>query len=415
MLLGCIADDFTGASDVANVLTKGGMNTVQYSGVPGRDAEAGVESGVVALKTRTAPASAAIAQSMAALAWLQRQGVRQIFFKYCSTFDSTPAGNIGPVADALADALGASHVVVCPAFPSLGRTLFNGHLFVGDRLLSESGMQNHPLTPMTDSDLRRWLRRQARSEVGYVPAAIVAQGSAAIRAALEDSPAKLVVVDAIRDGDLLAIGSAVTDMPLLTGGSGVATGLPAIFRARGELADAPRRWSGISGRAAILSGSCSNMTRAQVAYHRSKHAAFEITADAAMDEAEIARAAVAFAFAGSDPLPLIYSSADPETVAAAQARYGRQVVAERMERVMAKIAQGLVDGGTARLVVAGGETSGAVVEGLGIEALEVGPEIDPGVPALLAAERKLALALKSGNFGREAFFERAAAKLGGAE
>jgi uncharacterized protein YgbK (DUF1537 family) len=412
MLLGCIGDDFTGSSDLANVLAKGGMRTVQYSGVPAFAASADVEAGIVALKSRTIPAKDAVAQSLGALAWLKEQGARQILFKYCSTFDSTPEGNIGPVADALADALGADRVVVCPAYPSLGRSIFQGHLFVGDRLLSESGMQNHPLTPMTDPDLRRWLARQSRSKVGHVAAGVVLQGRKAIRAALDESSARLIVVDVIRDADLIEIDEAVADAPLLTGGSGIALGLPRVFRARGELKPAAMAWTGIAGPAAILSGSCSLATRGQVAFHRRGHPSLEITADDAMSGAIDTERAVEFVSDNADALPLIYSSADPEAVRAAQNRYGREAVAERLEALMAEIARRLVASGVTRLVVAGGETSGAVVEGLGVKALEIGPEIDPGVPAMKAAAPKLALALKSGNFGGEDFFVRAAAKLG---
>jgi 3-dehydrotetronate 4-kinase len=244
------------------VLTKGGMRTVQYSGIPQSGADSGVEAGIIALKSRTIPPAEAVAQSLAALGWLQAQGCRQILFKYCSTFDSTPEGNIGPVAEALAEALDARHVVVCPAFPTLKRSVFNGHLFVGDRLLSESGMENHPLTPMTDPDLRRWLARQSSGSVGHIPAATVLAGRAAIRAALTapDGP-RLVVVDCVRDEDLVEIGAASAGEPLITGGSGIALGLPEVFRARGEIGTSRKPWAPVDGPVAILSGSCSTATR----------------------------------------------------------------------------------------------------------------------------------------------------------
>lgn len=389
------------------------MRTVQYSGVPERAADPGVEAGIVALKSRTIPAADAVAQSLAALDWLRAQGCRQIFFKYCSTFDSTPDGNIGPVADALADALGAEHVVVCPAFPTLKRSVFNGHLFVGDRLLSESGMENHPLTPMTDPDLRRWLARQSRSGVGHIPASTVLAGRDAIRAALTaPGSARLVVVDCVRDEDLIEIGAAAADQPLITGGSGVALGLPAVFRARGETAAAGPRWEPVAGPAVILSGSCSIATRAQVAYHRGRHPALEVTADDVMAGTMTVEHATAWALERTGDLPLVYSSADPEVVRAAQDRFGRQQVAAALEQFMAVTARKLADAGVRRIVCAGGETSGAITEALGVEAMEIGPEIDPGVPAMRVAGRELALALKSGNFGAEDFFERAAGVLG---
>jgi uncharacterized protein YgbK (DUF1537 family) len=412
MLLGCIGDDFTGSSDLANVLAKGGMRTVLCAGVPSAAADAAIEAGIVALKSRTIPAGKAVVQSLVALKWLREQGAKQILFKYCSTFDSTPEGNIGPVADALADALRADYVIVCPAYPSLGRTVYQGHLFVGDRLLSESGMQDHPLTPMTDSDIRRWLARQSGSTVGHIAASTVAEGRTAIRKALSQRAARLIVVDVIRDSDLVEIGAAAADAPLITGGSGVALGLPEVYRLRGALAESPRSWVGVDGPAAILSGSCSATTRAQVALHRSSYPALEVTTDAVADGSMTPRMAADFVMANRDTLPLVYSSADPEAVGAAQDKYGRERIAERIETTMAEIARLLVEEGVTRLVMAGGETSGAIVEALGIEALEVGPEIDPGVPAMKATGRGLALALKSGNFGREDFFARAMKSLG---
>ncbi|MEE3099081.1 MAG: 3-oxo-tetronate kinase, partial [Pseudomonadota bacterium] len=239
MLLGCIGDDFTGSSDLGATLTRGGMRAVQYVGVPDRPADPGVEAGIVALKSRSIPAEEAVALSLRALDWLRAQGCEQILFKYCSTFDSTPQGNIGPVAEALAEALGASGVIVCPAFPAAGRSVYQGHLFVNDRLLSESGMEAHPITPMTDPDLRRWLARQCRGPVGHVPAGVVFDGADALRAALAAERGlgrTLVVADAVRDADLMALGEAAADAPLITGGSGVALGLPANFAARGLLA-----------------------------------------------------------------------------------------------------------------------------------------------------------------------------------
>ena len=389
------------------------MHTVQYSGVPAAPADPGVEAGIVALKSRTIPPAEAVAQSLAALTWLQAQGCRQILFKYCSTFDSTPAGNIGPVAEALAEALDARHVVVCPAYPTLKRSVFNGHLFVGDRLLSESGMENHPLTPMTDPDLRRWLARQTGGAVGHIPAATVLAGRDAIRAALNapETP-RLVVVDCVRDEDLVEVGAAAADEKLITGGSGIALGLPEVFRSRGMAGASGKRWTPVGGPAAILSGSCSTATRAQVAYHRARHPALEVTADAVMDGSMDSGRAAAWVLERTTELPLVYSSADPAIVAVAQQRYGREQVAAALEQVIGDTARRLADAGVSRLVSAGGETSGAVIEALDVAAMEFGPEIDPGVPALRVVGRELALALKSGNFGGEDFFERAAGVLG---
>lgn len=388
------------------------MRTVLYSGVPSGPASADVEAGIVALKSRTIPAAEAVEKSLAALNWLRAQGALQILFKYCSTFDSTPEGNIGPVADALADVLGANRVIVCPAYPSLKRSIYQGHLFVGDHLLSESGMENHPLTPMTDPDLRRWLARQSRTSVGHIAANIVAKGRDAIRAALDQEGPRLIIVDVVDDRDLIEIGAATAHLPLITGGSGIALGLPGVFKANGKLALAAKPWKGVAGPAAILSGSCSVATRAQVAHHRQRHAALEITAGAVMAGTMTADVAASFALAHNEGLPLLYSSADPATVRVAQERYGRETIAARMESMMAETAKRLVGSGVTRLVTAGGETSGAIIEGLGIAALEIGPEIDPGVPATKAVGQSLAFALKSGNFGSEDFFARAAMQLG---
>ncbi|HWK68203.1 MAG TPA: 3-oxo-tetronate kinase [Rhizobiaceae bacterium] len=410
MLLGCIGDDFTGSSDLANTLAKGGMATTQYCGVPDEPAGENVEAGVVALKTRSTPAAEAVAQSLAALDWLKAQGCRQFLFKYCSTFDSTPDGNIGPVADALIEALGASQVVVCPAFPATGRTLYQGHLFVGDRLLSESGMEHHPLTPMTDPDIRRWLALQSKNRVGHVGHAHVRAGAEAIRAALASADAmgsKLIVVDAITEADLQAIGNAVADLPLITGGSGIALGLPENFRKAGQIAGRVSGWQGGAGPAAILSGSCSRATRQQVEYHRRDHPSLEVSADALMTGKADVQGTVAWVMERADQMPIVYSSADPETVKAAQEKYGAADLAGRIEEFFARTAPALVEAGIRRLVSAGGETSGAVVGGLGCSALEVGPEIDPGVPMLRVTGSDLVLALKSGNFGSEDFFEKA--------
>ncbi|MEP2889672.1 3-oxo-tetronate kinase [Tateyamaria sp.] len=410
MKLGCIGDDFTGSSDLANTLAKGGMRATQYTGVPDGPADASVEAGVVALKSRSVPVADAVAMSLEALEWLQAQGCTQFFFKYCSTFDSTADGNIGPVADALADALNAHKVIVCPAFPGTGRSVFQGHLFVNDTLLSESGMQNHPLTPMTDSDLRRWLAPQTHHSVGHVAAGDVFEGDATIRTALErehKAGHRLIVVDAIRDADLRAIGKAAHDLPLITGGSGVALGLPANFGCTpGRVA-----WTGQSGKAVALSGSCSIATRAQVAYHAARHPAREIVAEDVI-EGRLNVDNLATWLLDQDGVPLVYSSADPEEIRRVQDTYGRERSSVAIEAFFAGVAAKVRAGGATRIITAGGETSGAVVEGLRLDTLGIGPEIDPGVPALRAAP-DLVVALKSGNFGTDDFFEKASRILAG--
>ena len=410
MILGCIADDFTGASDLANTLARGGMATTLYVGTP--ITAPACEAGVVALKTRSIPAADAVRQSLVALAWLLAQGCRQIVFKYCSTFDSTPAGNIGPVAEALLDALGAPFAVVCPAFPGAGRTVFQGHLFVGDRLLSESGMERHPLNPMTDPDLRRWLRHQVQGPVGFVPLSVVHQGSAALTAAIAAQGCRLVVVDAIASADLHTIGAAVAGHRLVTGGSGIALGLTDNFRAAGLLHGAAQPFVGVHGPGLVLSGSCSAASVNQVAAYRAAgHPALALDPAAVLDGSQNPDDIMAWLQSARDRGPMVYSTATPDTVHAAQNTHGRERVAGAIEALFAEIARRAVSLGFCRVVVGGGETSGAVVSGLGLTALSIGPEIAPGVPAL-AADGNLRLALKSGNFGGTGFYADAMAVLG---
>ncbi|MBE2276703.1 MAG: four-carbon acid sugar kinase family protein [Rhodobacteraceae bacterium] len=418
MLLGVIADDFTGASDIANTLTKGvggqgGLRSALFQGIPALQAAQGIEAGIVALKSRSVPVDQAVAQSLAALEWLLAQGCRQIVFKYCSTFDSTPQGNIGPVAEALAERLGTKAVVVCPAFPEAGRTVYQGHLFVQDRPLHESGMQNHPLNPMTDPDLRRWLQRQCTGKVGHLRWQEVAQGKTRISEALGASDATLIVVDALTVEDLVTIGHASASAPLLTGGSGIASGLPGNFiaadLARGYHADG---FQGQSGPAAILAGSCSGATRGQVERHKALHPTLAVNVDSVMDGNFGPEDVVQFVVRHKTDAPLVYSSGSPDQVRGLQDRYGREVVAAHLDALFGQSARRLVEEGISRLVVAGGETSGAVVEALTPGAILIGPEIDPGVPAL-EVERGLVLALKSGNFGTEDFFEKALERLAG--
>ena len=416
MFLGAIADDFTGATDLANTLTRNGMATTLFVGVPQDGAAAGCEAGVVAQKTRSTPAAEAVSRSLVALDWLKRQGAGQILFKYCSTFDSTPQGNIGPVADALLAATGGGVAVVCPAFPGTGRTLYAGHLFVNGVPLHESGMQHHPLNPMTDPDLRRWLALQSQSRIAWLPWAEVAGGRQAIRAALAriaaEGPA-LVVVDALTDADLIEIGAALDGAALFTGGSGIAMGLPANFRRAGRIGAAAAATARARGRACVLSGSCSGASRVQVAAFAAAHPAREIDVLAVM--AGTITAGLLADWAVAQPAaPILYTTAAPEAVGAAQRRFGRAAVSARLEAMMGELAQALVARGFARLAVGGGETSGAVVEALGLTSLRIGSEIAPGVPAVYSeiGGRTLGLALKSGNFGGDDFYDRALAALG---
>lgn len=413
LLLGCIADDFTGATDLANTLVKGGMTAVQVIGVPdGPLPEA--DAVIVALKIRTAPVRQAVEESLAACAALQGAGARQFFWKYCSTFDSTDEGNIGPVADALVRKLDAGFAIACPAFPTNGRTIYLGHLFVGGALLNESGMENHPLTPMKDPNLVRVLGRQTDGTVGLVPFTTVEQGAAAIRkamTALKESGRRYAIVDAITDAHLLAIGEAVAPHALVTGGSGVALGLPENFRRAGLL---PERSDAATlppakGFAAVVAGSCSRATLGQIGFARDVVPTLELDPLATPDAQALTAQALDWMRGkpNAERPIVIAASQQPDRVAALQAKLGRDAAGALVEHAIANIAEALVAAGVGRLVVAGGETSGSVVQRLGITSLRIGPEIDPGVPWTYAAPRGIHLALKSGNFGGRDFFVRA--------
>ena len=419
-LLGCIADDFTGATDLASMLVRNGMRTVQLIGVPGADTPVPeADAIVVALKSRTTPAAQAVADSRAALAWLRRAACRQFFFKYCSTFDSTERGNIGPVADALIADLGCGFALACPAFPTNRRTVYQGYLFAGGVPLNESGMENHPLTPMTDANLVRVLGRQTDGTVGLVAFETVEQGAEAIRramTALKEQGRRYAIVDAITDAHLRAIGAAASSHALITGGSGVAIGLPENFRRAGLLATLadPGALPPVDGHAAVLAGSCSRATLLQVATVRDKIPTLELDPLATPDAGALAAQARAWLAGklGATPV-LIAASAPPDKVAALQQRLGRDQAGALVEHALAGIAEALVAGGVRRLVVAGGETSGAVVTRLGVKSLRIGGEIDPGVPWTYAegSGPGMLLALKSGNFGAPDFFVKSFAML----
>ncbi len=414
LLLGCVADDFTGATDLASTLVKAGMSTVQLLGVPRRELAApDCDAIVVALKSRSNAANEAIMMSLAALDWLREKGAKQYYFKYCSTFDSTDKGNIGPVADAMIDVLGADFTVFNPAFPTNKRTVFKGHLFVGDELLSESGMRNHPLTPMTDSSLVRVLQRQSRYKVGLVEYAKIVRGVAAVREAfdrLSQQGLRHFVLDSVTDEHLMTLGEACADLKLITGGSGMAMGLPANFVRSGDLDIGDMQASPtVTGSTAVLSGSCSLATQGQVDRMRQNHDAFQVDPVAVAKGRDVASEALDWARArlGDKPI-LIYSTAGADQVGAAQDQLGREHAGALVEETLGKVAKELVSAGVRRLVVAGGETAGAVVSALGVEGLHIGREIDPGVPWTYSiGEPILALALKSGNFGTPDFFVKA--------
>jgi uncharacterized protein YgbK (DUF1537 family) len=417
-LLGCIADDFTGATDLAGLLARSGARVSLRIGVPDGPVDDPAPFEVIALKSRTAPRSQATKQALAALNWLQSVGAQRFFWKYCSTFDSTAEGNIGPVAEALMWALDTQQTIYCPAFPENGRTLFMGNLFVGQHPLAESPMNDHPLTPMRDSNLMRVLTQQVTHPVGLADRLTVAQGPKALRAhlrALGQQGIAHVIVDAVANADLGVIAEACAHMPLLTGGSAVAMGLPTLYQAQGLIAtDAPQfQMPQLAPRAIILSGSCSAMTNAQVAeYKTHKAPSFQL------DPANLAKdgPGEVLHWLALQPLkaaPLIYATAEPDRVKAAQAELGADRAGQLIEDTLAACAVAARDQGARRIIVAGGETSGAVTQALGVDQLDIGPEIAPGVPWTIcrSAGQTLAITLKSGNFGAESFFTDAQAAL----
>jgi len=420
-LLGCIADDFTGATDLANMLVRGGMRTVQSIGIPSADSLADMDADaiVIALKSRTTPAADAVTESLAALQWLQDQGCEQIFFKYCSTFDSTAAGNIGQVSEALLAKLGSDFTLACPAFPENGRTIFRGHLFVQDQLLNECGMQNHPLTPMTDANLVRVLQSQTQLKVGLLRYDSVSQGVEQVHARIAELRAdgvSMAVADALSDADLYTLGAACADLPLLTGGSGLALGLPDNFRKAGKLRDIDAsKLADISGGEVVLAGSASVATNGQVAAWLGAHRpALRIDPLALADGQPVVEQALAFARDAGQTV-LIYATSSPDEVKAVQQKLGVERAGAMVEDALGQIAHGLLQAGVRRFVVAGGETSGAVVQALGVQLLKIGAQIDPGVPATQSTgAQPLALALKSGNFGGRDFFDKALKQLAGA-
>ena len=422
ILLGCIADDFTGATDLANNLVRTGFRVAQINGVPTKPLTVEADAVVIALKSRTIPAGQAIEQSLAALHWLQAHGAQQIYFKYCSTFDSTPAGNIGPVADALMTALRTDFTIATPAFPDNGRTVFKGHLFVGDQLLSDSGMKDHPLTPMRDANLVRVLQAQTNRKVGLVDHKVIAAGAGAIAQTFLDLRADgvgVAIVDAVSNDDLIELGKALKGLPLVTAGSGVAIGLAQNFglspSAQASALPSP------TGYKAIISGSCSLASNRQVAHFKQAGLpVFGIDPTLLMpDQADVA-SLVAQIRAWAKPLLnpdqpiLVYATADAATVSRLQQQCNAHLLGSRIEQLLGKVAQDLVEDGVGQLIVAGGETSGACVQALAIDQMQIGPQIDPGVPwcfsQLSAAGPRdggLHLTLKSGNFGTDDFFTKA--------
>jgi uncharacterized protein YgbK (DUF1537 family) len=414
LLLGAVADDYTGASDLANTLSRNGLPTIQTIGVPGVNFDAGDAAAVVvALKIRSIEAPRAVAAATAAHDWLASRGARHVMYKICSTFDSTDAGNIGPVGEAFRARAGAGCILVTPAFPETERTVYLGHLFVGSVPLSESPLKDHPLNPMRDSNLVRVLERQSKAPVGLVALPTVAEGGSAIMrrlAELEQQGCGAAIVDAVFERDLEAIGEAAAKGPVSVGASGLGLGLARAF-ARGRGAEASPAFGAVGGLAAILAGSCSRATLDQIAAAEDAIPTLRLSPQRLIEDKAEASQALAWAKdrLAAGPV-LIASSAEPADVAALQARFGREASGQAIEAALAEIAAGLAEIGVRRLVVAGGETSGAAVDRLGVKAFRLGPEIAPGVPLMRTIGRdggEMQMALKSGNFGGKDFFARA--------
>ena len=421
-VLGCIGDDYTGSSDLANALTRAGLRTIQTIGVPSDDLDLPqADAVVVALKSRSIAPEDAVAMALPAQAWLKGRGARHVMFKVCSTFDSTDRGNIGPVMDALIAVEGDPPLVlVNSTFPETRRTIYLGHLFVGDVPLNESPLKDHPLNPMHDANLARVLGRQSRSRIGLVPLPDVDRGEAAIAArmaALKADGFGAAIVDSVFDRDLLPIGRAALNTPLSVGASGLGIGLARALIEAGAVDPAETgAWDGssVGGKAACLAGSCSAATLAQVAEAERSMPVLRLDTAALVAGSQETDRALAWALPKLDHGPaLIASTAPPDEVQALQARFGREAAGNAIERAMAQIAEGLVEAGVRRLIVAGGETSGAAVDRLGLKAFAVGPEIAPGVPVLrtVGGGPPMMLALKSGNFGGPEFFRDALALM----
>ena len=415
-LLGCIADDFTGAGDIALALSEAGARTRLLFHTDANVPDDDVDAVVIALKSRSTPVDEAVADSLAALERLKKLGAQRFYFKYCSTFDSTDKGNIGPVAEALMAAIGAPFAIACPSFPKNQRTVYMGHLFVGDLLISDTHMRDHPITPMREPNLVQHLHRQCRGRVSLIPYPVVDRGPAAIVEAFEAAGPGVSIIDAASDRHLEAIGAAAAFLPLVTGGSALGGGLVKAWREAGVLAerDAASAATPARGRTAVLSGSCSAASLRQTAHARTRMPTMQLDPSAGADSLPAAEEVAAWAEENANDGPvLIASSAPPDVIRSVQDLLGRETASTLIEKRFAEIAQRLHATGFRNFVVGGGETSGAVAAALGVEAARVGPKIDEGAPLLVGdGEAPVSLALKSGNFGGDDFYVRAAALMG---
>lgn len=417
MILGIIGDDFTGSSDIANNLKKSGMQVSMFAGVPSFKNKASLtnaDAAVIALKTRTIPINEAVSESLKALEWLKNAGCSQFIFKYCSTFDSTKEGNIGPVTDAIMEELNVDFTIACPSFPDAGRTVFYGHMFVNGKPLNESGMEKHPLTPMIDHNLVRWLDYQTKHNVGLIDYETINNGSQSVKDKinkLKIEGCKYAIVDTTNNEDFEIICNGVKDLQFLTGGSGIALGLPKIYKKDGLLSDKNFQIPENTTNAVILSGSCSSATLSQIEVYKKDNPSYFISADEVMNNENLIEDVIKWIKNNETLSPLIYSSADPKIVKEKQIQYGQEVLANKIESIFEKLSNKLLNHTFGIFISAGGETSGAVVNGLGLQEFKIGKEIAHGVPALWSpnsnCNKPVSVTLKSGNFGQADFFKRA--------
>ncbi|MBR9786468.1 MAG: four-carbon acid sugar kinase family protein [Vibrionaceae bacterium] len=413
MLLGVIADDFTGATDIAGFLVENGMRTVQLNGIPTTEIDVNADAVVISLKSRSCPVDEAIKDSVAALQWLQEQGCQQFYFKYCSTFDSTSEGNIGPVTDALLAELGEDFTIVCPALPVNGRTVYNGHLFVFEELLSDSGMRNHPVTPMTDSSLIRMMNAQSKGTTGLVNFQKIEQGAQAVTqrfTELKEQGHRYAVVDAFNAQHLVTLGQAAKSLKLVTGGSGLAAGLAKNWTEQLEdQSGAQQAGKPVKAPTVVFSGSCSVMTNQQVSVYKQQAPHFAIDVETCLTNEDYSDVVFDWVMTNieSELAPLVYATADASTLKEIQSKYGAQASSHAVEQFFSKLAIKLQANGVKNFIVAGGETSGVVTQSLKVKGFHIGPQIAPGVPWVKSVEGELSLALKSGNFGDENFFAKA--------
>ena len=417
MILGIIGDDFTGSSDIANNLKKSGMQVSMFAGVPSFKNKASLtnaDAAVIALKTRTIPINEAVSESLKALEWLKNAGCSQFIFKYCSTFDSTKEGNIGPVTDAIMEELNVDFTIACPSFPDAGRTVFYGHMFVNGKPLNESGMEKHPLTPMIDHNLVRWLDHQTKHSVGLIDYKTINNGSQSVKEKvnkLKIEGCKYAIVDTTNNEDFDIICNGVKDLQFLTGGSGIALGLPKIYKKEGLLSDEDFQIPENTTNAVSLSGSCSSATLSHIEVYKKDNPSYFISADEVMNNENLIEDVIKWIRNNETLSPLIYSSADPKIVKEKQTQYGQEVLANKIESIFEKLSNKLLNHTFGIFISAGGETSGAVVNGLGLQEFKIGKEIAHGVPALWSpnsnGNKPVSVTLKSGNFGQADFFKKA--------